>query len=156
MAGEPAGVVGVEAWVPRQSDAPNLDVARPLVVLESPYAGDTRRNEAYLRACLRDSLERGEAPYASHRMYTDALDDDDPAERKLGIEAGFAWGQVAALRAFYVDLGWSRGMRFGELAAAEIDQPTEIRRLPLDVLAEILSPPEFQALRTQRIRAGVG
>ena len=33
-----------------------------LVVLESPYAGDVARNVRYARACLRDSLLRGEAP----------------------------------------------------------------------------------------------
>ena len=32
-----------------------------LVILESPYAGDIERNVAYARACLRDSLLRGEA-----------------------------------------------------------------------------------------------
>ena len=31
-----------------------------LVILESPYAGDVPANVAYARACLRDSLMRGE------------------------------------------------------------------------------------------------
>lgn len=86
---------------------------RPLVIVESPYAGDVDRNVAYARACLRDCLvERGEAPFASHLLYTQpgVLDDLVPAERALGIEAGLAFNRAAALTAFYIDLGYSPGM----------------------------------------------
>lgn len=41
-----------------------------LVIIESPFAGDVVRNLRYLRACMRDCLRRGEAPYASHALYT--------------------------------------------------------------------------------------
>ncbi|HEY6462230.1 MAG TPA: hypothetical protein VIY73_18815 [Polyangiaceae bacterium] len=91
-----------------------------LVVIESPYAGNRRRNAADLAACMRDSFARGEAPYASHALYTQYLDDDVPAERELGIEAGLAWGAKADLTSAYVDLGVSPGMRVGiERAKAE-------------------------------------
>ena len=48
-----------------------------LVIIESPYAGDIEKNVAYARDCVRDSLMRGEAPYASHLLYTqpNILDD---------------------------------------------------------------------------------
>lgn len=84
-----------------------------LVILESPYAGDVERNVAYARAALADCLRRGEAPIASHLLYTQpgVLDDDKPAERALGIEAGLQWGRVAEMAVFYIDLGWSNGMR---------------------------------------------
>jgi len=64
--------------------------AKP-VILESPYAGDVATNGRYLQACIRDSIVRGEAPFASHLMYTEALDDGIEAERAAGIAAGFAW-----------------------------------------------------------------
>ena len=66
------------------------------VILESPYAGDVERNVAYARACLRDSLLRGEAPIASHLLYTQpgVLDDQIPEERQMGIDAGLAWGMM--------------------------------------------------------------
>lgn len=89
------------------------------VILESPYAGlddlERERNRRYLAACLRDSLMRGEAPFASHGLYTlpGALVDDDPAERTLGIDAGFAWRVVAEATALYVDYGITTGMRLG-------------------------------------------
>ena len=64
---------------------------------ESPYAGDVERNLSCLRACMADCLRRGEAPFASHALYTQpgVLDDADPAQRDLGMAAGFAWREMA-------------------------------------------------------------
>lgn len=99
------------------------------VVVETPYAGDVERNLRYLRACLRDCLHRGEAPIASHGLYTQpgVLDDDKPEERELGIAAGLAWLPVADVQVFYVDLGWSKGMK---AAASQGSTPMETRTLP--------------------------
>lgn len=80
------------------------------VILESPYAGDIEKNTAYARACLKDSLSRGEAPIASHLLYPQVLDENIPAEREWGIAAGLAWLEAADLHVFYIDLGISRGM----------------------------------------------
>lgn len=82
-----------------------------LVIVESPYSGDLVTNLAYLRRCLRDAIARGESPYASHAIIPGALDDTIPAERDLGIRCGYAWWKAAHLVAFYIDLGWSGGMR---------------------------------------------
>lgn len=64
-----------------------------LVILESPYAGDVEKHVAYARACVRDSLSRGEAPIASHLLYTQPgiLRDEVSKERQWGIDAGLAW-----------------------------------------------------------------
>jgi hypothetical protein len=85
------------------------------VIIESPYAGDVALNIRYARACMADSLKRGEAPYASHLLYTQEgiLDDSNLEERKLGIEAGNIWREVADLTVFYMDLGMSPGMLAG-------------------------------------------
>lgn len=90
-----------------------------LVILESPYAGATDENMAYARACLHDSLMRGEAPIASHLLYTQpgVLDDTVPGEREMGIEAGLAWLAVAEASVVYVDHGVSPGMQRGIVAA---------------------------------------
>lgn len=100
-----------------------------LVVVESPYAGDVERNLEYLREAMADCLRRGEAPYASHALYTQpgVLDDTILAERKQGIEAGFAWGKKAALRAVYCDLGFSSGMVAGMKQAIDQRQPLAFR-----------------------------
>lgn len=102
-----------------------------LVIIESPYAGEIEVNVAYARACMRDSLERGEAPIASHLLYTQpgVLLDEVPQERQWGIDAGLAWRRVAELAVFYTDRGWSKGM----LAAKELYDregfPYEVRSL---------------------------
>lgn len=103
----------------------------PRVIIESPYAGNVERNLEYLRACLRDSLLRGEAPFASHGLYTlpGVLDDDDPDERDLGIAAGFVWREVASFTAVYEDLGISRGMRLGIVHAEQLGHRIERRSL---------------------------
>jgi len=102
-----------------------------LVILESPYAGAVERNTEYARACLRDSLMRGEAPIASLLLYTQpgVLDDTDPAERRHGIAAGLAWRAVAQGTVVYTDLGVSSGMQYGIDAAARAGIPIEYRRL---------------------------
>ncbi len=86
-----------------------------LVIIESPYAGDIERNVAYARAAVRDSLGRGEAPIASHLLYTQPgiLRDEHPGERLQGIAAGHAWISKADLMAVYGDLGISSGMEQG-------------------------------------------
>lgn len=99
------------------------------VIIESPFKGDVERNKRYLRACMRDSFKRGEAPFASHRMYTDALNDDDPAERALGIGAGLVWGALAGATVVYCDLGISSGMELGIARALREGRPVEMRRI---------------------------
>lgn len=103
-----------------------------LVILESPYAGDVSRNVAYARAALRDCLYRGEAPFASHLLYTQpgVLDDNRQIERCLGITAGLVWGKVAEATVVYADLGISPGMGQGITRAILECRPVEFRTLP--------------------------
>lgn len=109
---------------------------KKLVIVESPFAGDIERNVWYARACLADSLHRGEAPLASHLLYTQpgVLLDHVPGERTLGIEAGLAWGRVADITAVYLDLGISSGMEVGISRADLEGRPVEYRSLPGQVL----------------------
>lgn len=102
-----------------------------LVIIESPYAGDVERNLRYLRACMRDCLLRGEAPFASHALYTQpgVLDDLIPGERDLGMRAGFVWGRKADCTVVYADLGISDGMRRGIEEADLQNRPVHYRRI---------------------------
>ena len=102
-----------------------------LVILESPYAGDIEANVTYARRCVRDSLLRGEAPIASHLLYTQpgVLRDEVPEERQHGIDAGLAWRQVAQATVVYTDRGVSAGMQYGIAAAEEAGIPVEYRKL---------------------------
>lgn len=101
------------------------------VIIESPFAGNVQQNIEYARRCLRDSLARGEAPIASHLLYTQSgvLNDLDNVERQWGIDAGLAWGPVAELTAVYIDRGISRGMQYGIENAIKWNRPIEYRTL---------------------------
>lgn len=103
------------------------------VVIESPYAGDTERNEAYARACMKHSLNQGEAPIASHLLYTQpgVLDEEVPEQRQWGIEAGYAWMVEAELVIFYVDVGFSHGMLQAMHFAIEHKISIEVRQILL-------------------------
>ena len=109
------------------------------VIIESPYAGGTELNLRYLRACMSDCWTRHESPFASHGLFTQpgVLDDTDPAQRELGIQAGFAWRRVADATIVYTDLGISGGMRLGIEHAVSIGHPIEYRTLPAEVLIAI-------------------
>lgn len=86
-----------------------------LVILESPYAGNVEENIQYARLALRDCLLKGEAPIASHLLYTQegVLNDNISSERQHGIDAGLAWGNVADETIVYIDKGISTGMEYG-------------------------------------------
>lgn len=84
------------------------------------------RNVRYARRALLDSLEHGEAPYASHLLYTQVLDDSTPEQRQHGLDAGWAWQSVVDAVVVYTDWGISAGMQ------AAIDSakcPVEYRRI---------------------------
>lgn len=111
-----------------------------LVVLESPFAGRIDANIAFAKEAVRDCLHRGESPIASHLLFTQPgiLRDDVPGERRLGIDAGWAWYRVASAAIFYLNHGMSGGMA-GALAVAEaLSVPVEFRFIePIAMLAEI-------------------
>jgi len=104
------------------------------VIVESPYAGDIERNVAYARAALADCLRRGEAPFASHLLYTQpgVLRDEVPAEREAGIAAGLEIAKRADATVVYLDLGWSAGMERGAEAARVAGRQIDFRRLGVE------------------------
>lgn len=107
--------------------------AHRLVIIESPYVAETieeiMANDDYAHRCILDSLRRGEAPFASHVLYTRALDDSNVDQRAKGIDAGFAWRAVATATIVYTDRGVSHGMRMGICHAHHIGQPVEFRSI---------------------------
>lgn len=105
------------------------------VIVESPFKGDVDANKRYARRALRDCLLRGEAPIASHLLYTQegVLDDDVPGERALGIEAGLVWGKLAEATVVYADLGYSSDMLLGIERARNEFRTVETRFLDKSV-----------------------
>ena len=92
------------------------------VIIESPFAGrgetdeerlkDNLENINYARSCVRYCILQGEAPIASHLLYTQdgILKDGVHQERMLGIQAGLTWFRVSEGIYFFTDRGWSKGM----------------------------------------------
>lgn len=99
------------------------------VIIESPFKGEYAKNRAYLLMCIRDSLNRGEAPFASHLFYTEVLDDRVPVDKSLGIMAGLEWSKKANLIAVYEDCGISEGMKKGIEFHKKHGHKIEYRRL---------------------------
>lgn len=113
------------------------------VIVESPYRTPDPsaflRHVAYARAAMRDCLARGEAPFASHLLYTQPqvmhvratwFDDTDAALRQVGIDAGLAWSAVADACVVYADLGVTLGMMQGVAAAEAAGLASDWRSMP--------------------------
>lgn len=105
------------------------------VIIESPWQSESyimhEIYEEYLDAAIRDCIRRGEAPFASCRMYAHLLHDHIPDEREKGIEMGLLWGELADKTVVYEDYGVSPGMQIGIDAAKAVERPIEQRRLYL-------------------------
>lgn len=104
-----------------------------LVIIESPFKASQHHTEEehrlYLNRCILDCIERGESPYASHKMLVDSLNDASPEERALGIDAGFAWAAQADKAVFYTDCGISSGMLWAAHKHGERGLDIELRTL---------------------------
>jgi hypothetical protein len=120
----------------------------PLVLVESPFAGDVTANVDYARLCLRDALSRGEAPIAFHLLLTQptVLDENIPDHRTLGIDAGLAWLRAADASVVYMDRGISSGMSLGVETARGAGVPVEFRLLD-GYVAPVVTAPDPHALK---------
>lgn len=109
------------------------------VVVETPFRpraepgtpkwhAETVRNREYLDLALLDSINRGEAPFASHVIYTRVLA-EDPVNRAKGLELGEAWRAVAEATIVYTDIGISEGMKLAVQRARELGQSVICREI---------------------------
>lgn len=85
------------------------DMIKGLVYVCSPYRGDTERNITYARELTRAALEYGYTPITPHLYLTQALDDENPEERELGMLAG----QELLKRCEYILIGSRYGISEG-------------------------------------------
>lgn len=100
----------------------------PRVMVESPLGGDLQNNLVYARLAMRHSLfHMGESPMAFHLIYTQSLCDDTDVERQIGIFRSFDWHTHASKKLFYIDRGFSNGMKLGYLDAVKKGIEVEFR-----------------------------
>ena len=100
------------------------------VFICSKYAGDIEHNVRVAQALCRMALDAELAPFAPHLLYTQFLDDSDPAQRDLGISMGLRFMDICDLVWAYVGEGVSDGMR------REIDHARSLRK-PVVILREV-------------------
>ena len=81
------------------------------VFICSRYIGDTEHNVQVASALCRIAIEAGCAPFAPHLLYTRFLDENDPAQRDLGISLGLRFMDACEEVWVYTAEGISDGMR---------------------------------------------
>jgi len=125
----PVTVSGMNGYVIQRIREP---MTMKRIVVESPYASHPNGRHAgaaYALECMRDCLARGEAPIASHLLYTIVLDDTSEEQRRLGIDAGFAWQAVADVVALYIDYGETESMTKAAMIAESLGIRIERRKI---------------------------
>lgn len=95
---------------------------RKLVYIASPLSGNVEENLQFARQACLNAMAQGVTPFAPHLIYPQMLDDNNPAQRELGMKMG---NQMLAL----CDELWlcgdriSPGMAAEEQLAKELDIP---------------------------------
>ena len=59
-----------------------------LIYVASPYKGDIKKNMEYAKQACRYVLNEGNGFFCPHLLYPQILDDNNPEERRLGINIG--------------------------------------------------------------------
>ena len=95
--------------------------ARPKVYIVSRYAGDVDNNISNAIRYCRFAIEKKKIPIASHLLYPQMLDDDNPDERELGTVFGFVLLSMC-------DEVWVFGKEISSGMQAEIDEARRLKK----------------------------
>lgn len=98
------------------------------VFICSKYAGDIKHNVNVALALCRMAVKSGLAPFAPHLLYTQFLEESDPAQRDLGISLGLRFMETCGVVWVYVGEGVSDGMRREMKHARRLGKPVVILR----------------------------
>lgn len=96
---------------------------KPLVFICSPFSGNTERNAERARDFCRFAVSENYIPLAPHLLFPQFMDDNDPAQRSLGI----FFGLVLQSKCKEV---WVFGRNITKGMAVEIEKAKE-RSLPI-------------------------
>lgn len=67
-----------------------LRAFRPIIYICSPFSGDVEGNVKAVQGYSRYAVDNGYIPVAPHLLFPQFLNDDNPAERQLGLFFGNA------------------------------------------------------------------
>ncbi len=65
--------------------------SRPRIYVVSKYAGDVAENVRKARRYCRFAASKQRIPFASHLLYPQFLNDNNPKEREIGLQYGMVW-----------------------------------------------------------------
>ena len=100
---------------------------RPKVYVVSPYAGDVSKNVEAARKYCRFVVSKKCIPLASHLLYPQFLNDDDPVERELGTMFGMALLAMC-------DEVWVFGKEHSPGMKAEINEARHLKKIIRNVM----------------------
>lgn len=104
-------------------------MTRELLYIISPYAGDIQGNVAFAIRCCRMAIRQGYTPIAVHLLYPQILNDQDPAERAVGLELG-----LDILR--HCSAAWVCGTRVSQGMEGEIQTAQQLG-IPVQYIEEV-------------------
>lgn len=98
------------------------------VFICSRYAGNIERNVSVAKAFCCMAVEAGIAPFAPHLLYPQFMDDNNPAQRELGISMGLQFMEACNEVWVYIGNGVSEGMRIEMEHAQRLSKQVRICR----------------------------
>lgn len=103
------------------------------VILITPFMAEdpalAEKMKRYAKRATKDSLNKNEAPLASHLFYYSVLNEKDPIERDIGLQAQLSWIRVADLVAVYVDFSITPAMKVAINNAKLLQKKIEYRTI---------------------------
>ena len=145
--GKPSDDPAGQTKAPKGSTAPNsvIQAADPdnnlrvtkqprrNVILVTPFMAEdpalAEKMKRYAKRATRDSLNKNEAPLASHLFYYTVLNEKDPIERDIGLQSQLSWLRAADLIAFYVDFSVTPAMKVMLENAKRLQKRIEFRTI---------------------------
>jgi len=107
-----------------------IDEANRLLYVCSPYRGEVKRNKQYARELTRLAIDKGFLPVTVHLYITEATDDNNEADRAIGMRAG----QEILDHCKYILIGGKYGLSQGMVA--EIRRALDTGKIILTVAGE--------------------
>ena len=98
----------------------------------APYDLENTTHVVYMERVFKDSLERGEAPFAAHIFYSIYLDYDDIRERAIGSTFTTMWIKAADVVAVYTDYSRSVEMEIGVKEAVMYNKVVAFRSIGMN------------------------
>ncbi|WEM34398.1 hypothetical protein [Xanthomonas phage X1] len=104
----------------------NVIIITPFMAEDPALAEKMKR---YAARATKDSLNKNEAPLASHLFYYSVLNEKDPIERDIGLQSQLSWLKVADVVAVYVDFSVTPAMKVAIDNARLLQKKIEFRTI---------------------------